>query len=57
MQEMEILKILNLMLGASIILLCLLIFVIAGVITYYLKFRKVDLDNFQEETYKSLSNK
>jgi hypothetical protein len=30
--------------GASIILVCLLIFVIAGVITSYLKSRKVELD-------------
>jgi len=57
MQEIEILKFLNLMLGSSIILLCLLIFVITGVITYYLKSRKVDLDNLQEEICKSLSKK
>jgi len=57
MQEMEILKLLNLMLGASIILLCLLIFVIAGVITYYIKSRKVELNNLQEEIFKSLTNK
>ena len=49
MPEVEILKILNLIWGASIILLCLLIFVIAGVITYYLKSRKVELDNLHEE--------
>ncbi|HEY5587821.1 MAG TPA: hypothetical protein VIK86_02570 [Candidatus Paceibacterota bacterium] len=54
---MEILKILNLILGGSIILLCLLIFVIAGVITYYIKSRKVELNNLQEEIYRSLSNK
>ncbi|MCB2294524.1 hypothetical protein LGK95_13500 [Clostridium algoriphilum] len=40
---MEIFKMLNLILGASIILLCLLIFVIAGVISYYLKYREVEL--------------
>lgn len=49
MFEMELFKILNLILGASIILLCLLIFVIAGVITYYLKSREVDLNSLQEE--------
>jgi len=49
MQEIEILKLLNLMLGASIILLCLLIIVIAGVITtYYLKSKVVELTNFQK---------
>jgi len=42
MQEIEILKLLNLMLGTSIILLCLLIIVISGVITtYYLKSKVV----------------
>ena len=49
MPEMEIFKMLSLILGASITLLCLLIFVIAGVITYYLKSREVELDNLQEE--------
>ena len=49
MPEMEILKLLNLILGSSIILLCLLIFVIVGVITYYLKYREVELNNLQEE--------
>jgi len=49
MFEMELFKILNLILGASIILLCLLIFVIAGVITYYLKSRERDLNTLQEE--------
>ncbi|HEY8890882.1 MAG TPA: hypothetical protein VIM70_11565 [Clostridium sp.] len=49
MPEVEILKILNLIWGASIILLCLLIFVIEGVITYHLKSRKVELDNLHKE--------
>lgn len=49
MPEMEILKILDLILAGSIILLCLLIFVIAGVITYYLKAREVELNNLQKE--------
>lgn len=49
MSEIEILKMLNLVLYASIILICLLIFVIAGVIIYYSKSRKVELDNLHEE--------
>ena len=57
MQEMEILNVLNLVLKASIILLFLLIFVIGGIIAYYFKFRKVNLDNLKKKAYKSLSNK
>ena len=57
MPEIEILKMLNLIFGASIILLCLLIFVMAWVITDYLKSRKVESDNLHEEIYISLSNK
>ena len=49
MPEIEILKMLNSVLGTSIILLCLLIFIIAVVITYYLKSRKIELDNLHEE--------
>lgn len=54
MFEMEIFKMLNLILGASIILLCLLVFVIAGVISYYLKSREVELDNLQEKNLQKL---
>ena len=49
MPEIEILKLLKLLLESSIILLCLLIFVIAGLITYYLKSRKVALNDLEEE--------
>jgi len=52
MPEMEILKLLNLILGSSFILLCLLIFVIAGVITYYLRYREVELNNLEENLLK-----
>ena len=45
MTEIEILKMLKFIFRTRIILLCLLIYVIAGVITYYLKSRKVELDN------------
>ncbi|MBU3180479.1 hypothetical protein [Clostridium psychrophilum] len=57
MPEIEILKMLNLICLASIILLCLLIFAIAGAITYYLKSKKTQLKNLHEKNYKSLSNK
>lgn len=49
MPGIEILKMLNLICVASIILLCLFIFAIAGVITYYLKSRKIELNNLHEE--------
>ncbi|MCB2292683.1 hypothetical protein LGK95_03915 [Clostridium algoriphilum] len=49
MPEMELLKMLNIILESSIILLCLLIFVITGVVTYYLKSKKVGLDNLHEK--------
>ena len=61
MPETEILKMLNLILGTSIILLCLLIFVIGAVlihysVKYYGEHIKIELD-FQKKIYKSLSNK
>ncbi|MCB2356903.1 hypothetical protein [Clostridium estertheticum] len=62
MVGIEILKILNLILGSSIILLCLLIFAIASVLihyslTYYGEHKKIELDVLRKKIYKSLPNK
>ena len=57
MPEIEILKMMNLICLASVILLCLLIFAIVGSITYYLKSKKTELKNLHKKNYKSLSNK
>lgn len=65
MVEIEILKILNLILGVSIILLCLLIFAIGSVLihyslTYYGEHKKIQLDFLEKKEKKickSLPNK